>query len=304
VQDQINAHDIDAVRAQLVELLEAEHEALLRDTEYLQLCLEEETDAACDETLAAPTVGELSELGCELRSVVRDAEQRVDHHHRVCVCSPVAHTCDHATGGWAHSFPRVWQLRPRALRAWRSVSSSAIHAAQVHRMLAAEEKAEGRVGRLRSLVGSSRDDSGQLTKSCPTPSWAPEPVEPVAGGGRDGTTMGSAHTAEVWTAEASSIPAPSLVAGRPLSARRRGGGGSGGALSASAGSLTTIPLTSASFSAASSSSSSSSYVPSGTLRPSAPSRPPLSADRPHSPKVRRDLLGHTPRSITQWSASA
>jgi hypothetical protein len=86
VQEQINARDIDTVRAQLVELLEAEHEALLRDTEYLQLCLEEETDAACDEALAAPTVGELSELGCDLRTIVRDAEQRVDHHHRVCVC--------------------------------------------------------------------------------------------------------------------------------------------------------------------------------------------------------------------------
>jgi hypothetical protein len=54
VQAQLNARDIDTVRLQLVGLLDAEHDALLRDAEYLQLCLEEETDAQCgDDALLA-----------------------------------------------------------------------------------------------------------------------------------------------------------------------------------------------------------------------------------------------------------
>jgi hypothetical protein len=128
-------------------------------------------------------------------------------------------------------------------------------------MLAAEEKAAGRVGRLRSLVGSSRDGSGDdLTQSAPTP-FAVGPWEEAEEGGLRGGARGSA-------AEAASIPVP-------LSARRRGGGGGG-----SGGSLTT-----ASASSLTALSSSGSAFSGPSLRPSAPQRPPPSA-RPRSARSR------------------
>jgi hypothetical protein len=125
-------------------------------------------------------------------------------------------------------------------------------------MLAAEEKAAGRVGRLRSLVGSSRDGSGDdLTQSAPTP-FAVGPWEEAEEGGLRGGARGSA-------AEAASIPVP-------LSARRRGGGGGGSLTTASASSLTALSSSGSAFSGPS-------------LRPSAPQRPPPSA-RPRSARSR------------------
>lgn len=82
VGSQLNINGIDEIKAQLREFLEEEHNLLLDDSEYLQLCLDDEADRK-DMVLQPPSISELRELGSKLEATWIQAEQSYEHEKKV-----------------------------------------------------------------------------------------------------------------------------------------------------------------------------------------------------------------------------
>ncbi|KAK9817168.1 hypothetical protein WJX72_010611 [[Myrmecia] bisecta] len=83
VRPSLNAMEADAIKERLREALAAEREALLEDVEYLQMCLEEETELHAQAQDAPPPLAELQTYSRKLQQELLEEEQRARHQAQV-----------------------------------------------------------------------------------------------------------------------------------------------------------------------------------------------------------------------------